>query len=292
MIYNAYQEQHRYAVWDGMARILTLGACVTIVHTRFGLVGVLFAAYGMSVLVRLVNVIVLLSFEKRHLRPSFSLFEMRLVRTALSDGIYMFVLQFAVMAIFQSDKLVIGTLLTPADVVPFSVVGRGFLIGYGIFIILLSPLWPAYGEAIRRGDIAWMRRGVRLATMVGCGGILIWGTTLLIAGKWVFPLWTRAPDMVVPRSLILAMTATFALRAWVDSRTIALNSVAIYKPQIFFFGAHAILNFGLAVLLAKPFGAVGVAWATPIASLLTSAWGYPWLMKKHLYSGAVRSTLV
>ena len=110
---------------------------------------------------------------------------------AVADGIYMFVLQFAVMAIFQSDKLVIGTLLTPADVVPFSVVGRGFLIGYGIFIILLSPLWPAYGEAIRRGDIAWMRRGVRLATMVGCGGILIWGTTLLIAGKWVFPLWTR-----------------------------------------------------------------------------------------------------
>ena len=24
VIYNAYQEQHRYAVWDGMARILTL----------------------------------------------------------------------------------------------------------------------------------------------------------------------------------------------------------------------------------------------------------------------------
>jgi O-antigen/teichoic acid export membrane protein len=292
VIYNAYQEQHRYAFWDGLSRVLTLGCCLATVHTRLGLIGVLLAAYGMAVLVRLVNVIVLVCYEKPHLRPSLALFDIRLVRIALGDGIYMFVLQFAVMAIFQSDKLVIGTLLNPKDVVPFSVVGRSFIIGYGIFIMLLSPLWPAYGEAIRRGDIAWMRRGVRIATTVGCGGILLWGTFLLVAGKWIFPLWTREPGMVIPHSLVLAMTATFALRAWVDSRTIALNSVAIYKPQIFFFGAHAILNLGLALLLAKPFGPVGVAWATPIAALLTSAWGYPWLMNKFLYSGAVRSTLV
>jgi Na+-driven multidrug efflux pump len=65
---------------------------------------------------------------------------------------------------------------------------------------------------------------------------------------------------------------------------VALNSVAIYKPQIFFFGAHALLNLALALILARPFGVLGVAWATPIAALLTSAWGYPWLMRKYLYS--------
>jgi O-antigen/teichoic acid export membrane protein len=288
-VYNAYQEQHRFAVWDALSRVLTLVCCLAIVHTRWGLVGVLFAAYGMSGLVRLVNAVVLALYEKPHLRPSFALFDIRLVRSALGDGIYMFVLQLAVVAIFQSDKLIIGTVLKTTDVVPFSVVGRSFLIGYGIFFILLSPLWPAYGEAIRRGDIAWMRRGVRLATAVGCGGILIWGTLLLLGGKWIFPLWTRDPGLVVPRSLIVAMTATFALRAWVDSRTVALNSVAIYKPQIFFFAAHAILNLALALLLARPFGAVGVAWATPISALLTSVWGYPWLMTKFLYSGRIKT---
>jgi Na+-driven multidrug efflux pump len=50
-----------------------------------------------------------------------------------------------------------------------------------------------------------------------------------------------------------------------------------------FFGAHAVLNFVLALALAKPFGVEGVAWATPISALLTSAWGYPWMMRKYIF---------
>ena len=69
------------------------------------------------------------------------------------------------------------------------------------------------------------------------------------------------------------MTATFArarLGRFADDR---VELGGYLQAADLFFGAHAILNFGLAVLLAKPFGAVGVAWATPIASLLTSAGG-------------------
>jgi len=66
-----------------------------------------------------------------------------------------------------------------------------------------------------------------------------------------------------------------------------MNSVGIFRPQIIMFGGHAVLNLALALTLARPFGVEGVAWATPISALLTSVWGYPWLMKKLLYSKQV-----
>jgi O-antigen/teichoic acid export membrane protein len=286
-IYSAYQEQHRATLWDGAARVLTLAACVAVVRSPFGLVGVLLAAYGISGLLRLCNAVVLLAFEKPALRPRLALFDFALVRAALSDGIYMFVLQFAVVAIFQSDRIIIGTVLGAEHVTPYAIAGRLFIIAYGLFMIVLAPLWPAYGEAIRRGDLAFVRRGVRLTIFIGCGCVIVCGIVLLFSGQRIFRLWTQDASVHISKSLILAMTATFVLRAWVDSRTAALNSVGLFRPQIIMFASHAVLNLTLALILARPFGVEGVAWATPISALLTSAWGYPWLMRKLLYEKEV-----
>jgi Na+-driven multidrug efflux pump len=51
-----------------------------------------------------------------------------------------------------------------------------------------------------------------------------------------------------------------------------------------------VLNLALALMLARPFGVEGVAWATPISAMLTSVWGYPWLMKKLIYSKQTQPT--
>ena len=291
-IYSAYQEQHRATLWDGAAKLLTLAACVVVVRIPgLGLVGVLLAAYGIAGVIRMLNAVVLLLIEKPALRPRMSMFDLRLVGATLGDGIYMFVLQFAVVAIFQSDRIIIGTLLGPELVTPYAIAGRLFLIAYGLFMILIAPLWPAYGEAIRRGDLPFVRRGVRMTVLIGCGSVIACGIVLLLAGPLVFRLWTQDASVHISKSLIMAMTATFALRAWVDSRTAALNSVGLFRPQIIMWSAHAILNLTLAIILARPFGLEGVAWATPISALLTSAWGYPWLMKKLLYSKQSSSLL-
>jgi O-antigen/teichoic acid export membrane protein len=193
-----------------------------------------------------------------------------------------FVLQMAFVGIYQADRLIIGSVLGPEQNATYSVAARFFLLVYGGFMMLMTPLWPAYGDALRRGDLSWVRRGVRLALTLGCGGMLVCGLVLLVAGDWIFHSWTRDKGINISTSLILALTATFVLRAWVDSRTTVLNSVAQFRSQAVFFVAHAVLNLVLALALAKPFGLEGVAWATPISALLTSAWGYPWLMRRYM----------
>jgi O-antigen/teichoic acid export membrane protein len=286
-IYTAYQEQHKANLWDGAFRVGVLLACIGVVYTSTGLVGVLIAASGVATLLRLCNALYLFGVEKPWLRPRWSLFDWRLVRSTLSDSIFMLVLQMGVVAIFQSDRLIIAVTLGPEQVTPYSIAGDPFLIGYGLFMIMLAPLWPAYGDAIRRGDLAWVYRCVRITIGVGCAGIILFGAVLLGTGHWLFPLWTRDPNVHIRAGLIMAMTATFSLRAWVDSRTIALNSISLFRPQVIFWVAHAILNVGMAFALVRPFGVLGVAWATPVSALLTSVWGYPWLMRRYLNPGAV-----
>lgn len=281
-VYTAYQEQHKANLWDGAFKCAILLGCVAVVYTPFGLVGVLVAVSGLASLLRLFNAFYLFEFEKPWLAPRWRLFDWGLVRSTLGDSIFVVILQMGVVAVFQTDKLIIGVTLGPEHVAPYAIAGKPFFIIYGLFMVMLGPLWPAYGDAIRRGDVAWVRRGVRIAIIIGCGGIALFGAGLLVTGKWLFPLWTRNPNVQISTGLILAMTATFVLRAWVDSRTIALNSISMFRPQVVFWMAHALLNVLLAFALVKPFGALGVAWATPISALLTSAWGYPWLMRHYL----------
>jgi Na+-driven multidrug efflux pump len=75
----------------------------------------------------------------------------------------------------------------------------------------------------------------------------------------------------------------FALRAWVDCRSIIVNSAGVLVPQLAFYGGHAVLNVIVAFLLAKRFGIEGVAWATVLTALVTSTWGYPWMIRKYIF---------
>jgi O-antigen/teichoic acid export membrane protein len=194
----------------------------------------------------------------------------------------MFLLQMAVMVMFQCDKVIIGVVVSPAAVTPYALLGQLFVVAYGLLMIVLGPLVPAYGEAFRRRDTPWIRRHLRLSLLAGFGLVGGCGAVLLLFGHQVFGRWTHGQVTGVPRTLTLAMTAMFLLRVWVDCRSAILNPANVLRPQVRFFMAHLVLNAILALALAKPFGVAGVAWATPIAGLMSTAWGYPWLLAKVL----------
>jgi len=281
-VYAAYQELHRSSAWEAAARLAGIGAAFAVVHTHLGLVGAILAAGAAPVVVRLINIGSMLAYEKPWLRPSLTMFDRRLLRATLSQGIFLFVLQLGVLTLYQADKLIIGIVLGASQVTAYAVLGRLFLIAYGVYMLVLTPLWPAHGEAIRRGDLAWVRRAVNLSALLGCSLMLGFGSFVVIFGRPLVHFWTRGQQVNFSTSLIVAMSATFALRAWVDCRSVVLNSVPVLVPQLLFYGGHALLNVVVAIAAAKRFGVEGVAWATPLTALVTSTWGYPWMLRRLL----------
>jgi O-antigen/teichoic acid export membrane protein len=283
-IYTAYQELHHNNLWDAASRIAALAACFAVVYTGWGLVGVIFAATGVATLVRAVNMAWMFAVEKPWLRPSLASFDMRLLQRLMYEGICFFVLQMAVMALFQTDKVIISATLDPAEVTPYSTLGQVFISGYGVIMLFLGSLWPAYAEALRRGEMGWVRRMVRWSLLGSCTGILLLGgVPLLLFGRPLIRLWI-GEDLSYSNNLVIALTLLFALRAWVDCRSAVLNSAGVLIPQMFFFGAHAILNLAIAIPMGKRYGAEGVAWTTVITAIITTGWGYPWMMRRYIWN--------
>ena len=282
-IYSAYQENHRANFWDAAAKIVTLIACVLVVRTRFGLVGVIVAAAGISTLMRLLNTLVLFGWEKPWLMPTPRAFDRSLLFGTIKQGIGLFVIGAAAMSIFQVDKVIIGKMLGQDAVADYSVIGRPFMLVFGLYSLLLAPLWPMHGEALRRGDIAWVRRVLSLSVLAGCGGIVLCGVAMFFFGDRILALWTRGQFVSVSRPLVLAMTALFVLWTWMGSLSILLNSAGVLRAQMWFISLHALLNVILAVILAKPYGVTGVAWSMSITGLLTSVWGYPWMLRRYIF---------
>jgi O-antigen/teichoic acid export membrane protein len=291
-IYTAHQEVHRNNLWDAAGKIASLAAAMVAVLTPFGLVGVIVAASGAAVLVRLVNMLYLFGREKPWLRPSPKLFDRTLLRATLAEALGLFVITASAMALFQTDKAIIGVVLGPAAVTDYAVVGRVFLITYGVYSLVIAPLWPAYGEAIRRGDLPWVRWALVRSLFVGCVGLLLTGVALYFFGDRILRLWTRGPEVQVSKGLVIGLTATFVLWAWMGCQSIVLNAAGVLRPQMLFIGGHAVLNFVVAVVLARSYGPAGVAWAIFLTGLVTSAWGYPWMIRKYVFHNPTTSASV
>jgi O-antigen/teichoic acid export membrane protein len=285
-VYAGYQEMHRENYWTGAGRVLLLAACFVLAYAPplagLGVAGVLLAVSGVPALVRAVNVVTLFGHEKPWLRPSIRLFDGAALRVMLSHGINIFILQMAVVALFQADKLIISTAIGAEAVAGYAILGRLFLAAYGVFALILGPLWPAYGDAIRRGDMPWVTRQINRTRLFGCGLMILCGLGMLVLGNWVIGWLSPGTTITVSKNLILAVTAMFAVRAWAESQSIALNSASVFTPQVILFGGHALLNIIVAIAVAKPFGVEGVAWSTSITGLVTSVWGYPWMVRKYI----------
>jgi O-antigen/teichoic acid export membrane protein len=291
-IYMGYQEMHRNNYWDGASKASALLASVALVFLPglggLGVVGVLLAVTGVPALVRVVNTFILFWYEKPWLRPSPRLFDTGALRVLLGHGLNIFVLQISVMALFQTDKLIIGTAIGAEAVAGYAILARLFISAYGVFMLILMPLWAAYGEAIGRGDMPWVVRQIFRTRLFGCGLMLACGLFMLVAGDRVLALLSPGTTIVVSRNLVFAFTAAFVVRAWVDSQSVALNAASVFRPQLIIFGGHAVLNVVVGILLARPFGVEGVAWASSLTGLVTSVWGYPWMIRKYILNAPAR----
>jgi O-antigen/teichoic acid export membrane protein len=283
-IYSGYQEIVRNNVWDAVAKVMTLAGCVAVIYTPLGVTGAILATAGVPTIVRGINLLGIFAFEKPFLRPLKAAFDWRLLRVLLVEGGSLLVLQLSAIALFQTDKLIVGLVKGPAQVAEFSVIGRLYFTAYALFVLLIGPLWPTAAEAIRRGDIPWVRRQLRRSLMLSCVGMFVVGIAMYIGGERLVRIWTRGAQPTMSRALIVGMTATFVVRCWTECQSAVLNAASVLKPQTYVLVTNAALNLVLAWGLVHRYGVVGAAWSIPITTLLTSGWIYPLLIRRHIYS--------
>lgn len=210
-----------------------------------------------------------LFFRRRPwLRPALHRVDRQTARALLRIGSFFLVLQIAVAVSYESDALVLTQILGPAAVTTFSVTMRVFLVVPAFANLVLAPLWPAYGEAISRGDAGWVRQTLGRAVK---GGLLLsvsGAAVLALIARPFIDLWAgfRPPYLLVVAAAIwvVVMTLGAVLAAF-------LNGARVIRAQIMLAVLLMGVNLGLSIAFTRWIGLSGVIWGSITAQLVVGA---------------------
>jgi O-antigen/teichoic acid export membrane protein len=152
-------------------------------------------------------------FVIRHpdLRPSLRQWDRSALGTLIRFGGPLFVLQLANLAVLYSMNLLIANRLGAGEVPKYSIPYSLFLIVAGLCYLIVQPYIPAYAEALRRGDVAWIRQRALKSLGITTGLMASAGLVLVAVGQPLIRLW--AGPSVVPEIELLVFMAVFSVLA-------------------------------------------------------------------------------
>ena len=171
-----------------------------------------------------------------------------------------FVLQLAAALAFASDNLVAAHVIGAASVAEYSVTMQLFSLPTLILGTLFLPLWPAYGEAVTRGDFAWVERTLKRSLLLAVVVAGIPSVVLILAGRPIVQWW--AGSSLAPSFLLLLGLGIWAvLQATGNAVAMFLNGASVVRLQVICASLLALVGLAAKITLARRWGLPGIAWA-------------------------------
>lgn len=216
------------------------------------------------------NAALLFARDHPSLRPRWSFASREMVLRLARVGFLFFALQLAVVVAFQSDVLVAAALLGPEAAATYAVTIRVFMIVPSLIGLVLMALWPAYTEAIARGDRLWVRQTLRRSVIGAAVASSASSVALIVAGPSVIRFLTG--DLIEPPVGLVVGAAVWAVaNASLNAVTMLFNAASVVKFQVVTATVMAIGSIGLSIVLARVVGLPGIVWGTLIAYVILSA---------------------
>jgi len=262
-----YQEGFVNSLWQGAGNILSLLCLLLVVYLRLGLPWLVLALVGSPVITLFFNSVVLFGMRRPWLRPRWSRITGSAAKRIFHTGILFFVLQIAVALAFSSDNIIITQILGLEMVAKYAVPARMFSVIPMISAMIVSPLWPAYGESITRGETNWVRKTL-VRSLVG---VLTFSSTLSLVliyyGDEIVKRWV-GPEVMPSSVLLLGLGLWTVLLCTGNAISMFLNGINAMKFQAFISILLAITAILFKIILTQSVGIPGIVWGTAIAYIV------------------------
>ena len=263
-VYLAYQEGRIGSYWGAAGNILSLVALLVVTQTEGGLVWLVIALSGTSLLVSLASNLWVFVLHRPTLVPRLRHVEFGAMRSLGKVGGKFFLIQIMALVVFQTDNLVVGHYLGAAHVPEYSLTYTLFNYTSLPQSALFSYLWAAYTEAIARKDIAWVSRTFHLNLALGMVFTAAAVAALAVIAK-PFIGWWAGPAVVPSTALIAWMAAWSLINAFTNPVACLLASAAHLRTQIIYSAFSTVANIVLSIVLVQRWGVEGVIAATVIS---------------------------
>jgi O-antigen/teichoic acid export membrane protein len=277
-VLTADQMPAKGSVFDLGGKILTLISVFLLIKTTQGsllYVGIIIS--GTPVLVLVLSSLWFYKRKYKQYRPSGKFVDFERARDLFNLGTKFFIIQIAVILLYQTDTIIISQLFGPDQVTPYNIAFQYFSTLMMIFSILISPFWTAFTDAWTKNDIEWIVIVMKKLKNIWKFLLLVC-IIMIIFSKKIYQLWIGES---VPISYGMSVSVGFwiLINVWNSIYSQFLNGVGKLKIQLMLGIFSAVLNIPLSIYLGKQMGILGVI----ISSILVGAPGvllYPIQYKK------------
>ena len=260
----ARQEGYVVHLAAAAGNLVALAAVIVAVNTAAGLPVLVLALTGPLLVAVVGNGWLLFRRHAPEVRPSMRLANRRDALGLLQSGSLFFVIAVSMAVAFASDTIVVAHLIGPEAVAEYGIAYRLFVIPTVLVAAILSPLWPAYGDAIARKDADWVRRTLRRSIIGAVAIATSLAFLLVVAGQPIVDFWVQgsvAPSL----GLLLGFGIWTIMSACGMAVAMFLNGANEIRLQAIAAAAMAGANILLSIWLTQRIGVSGVVWGTVIA---------------------------
>lgn len=258
---QALQQGYVNGLFEAAGYVVGLAAMVVAMELGASLPWLVASLHGVPVVASMINGVVLVRWHEPWLMPRPTAFGRQRARVLMGAATGFFLLQLAGALAHASDGFVVGTVLGPEQAARYVLVMRVFGIPTMFMVMLLNALWPAYGEAAARGDVAWVGRTLRRSLVLALAVSALPSLVLVTAGRWLIHLWV-GPALVPSVALLSGFAAWTIIFNVANALAIFLNAMSQLRVQLAVAAVSALPTLVAKIMGARWFGEAGVVWAT------------------------------
>lgn len=278
-----YQQGFVNAAWQAVGSLLTLVCLLVAIWCRGSLPLLVLALAGAPLLATALNGVALFCRSMPWLIPRWSAINWQAARQIGQTGLIFLILQACVALLSSVDNLIVAQILGQEEVTQLAVPARLFSVAGAVAMIALIPLWPAYGEAIARGDIGWVKRTVMRSTVCAAGVSFVIALPLMVLGKPIVQAWAGA-EIQPSQSLLLALGCWTVLSTVGAALAMFLNAANVVALQTVCAVAVGLAATMLKLRIGGVYGTEGIVWVTngtyTVLALVPLLWFVPYVLRQ------------
>lgn len=272
------QEGRWASLSQAIAAVLGLSMTLAVVHFDLGLIGMV-GCFVVGALIADFCVGLIFFRQRPEIYPSLSDWNKTEFRQLFRVGLSFLLLQAAVSLCYASDNLILSQMIGHEAVAEYSVHQKLFSPLTLIATLALTPMWPAFSDAIARHDIRWVKKALAITCTLMLVWALVGGCILLLSSKWLMQHWLKGqiqPDLTIGVALVVWASVDLVGRA------IAMfaNGAGLLKQQMIGLAFFVPLCIGLKIWFVSEIGSSGVVVGTTVAWLLVNVPNYGMIIRK------------
>jgi len=236
IVLSACQETAKASLFDFLGSLFSSAIIFILTKTTSGnliYLGVTLSAT--PVLVLIVSSLWFYSRGYKKFAPSFKYVKFKYARDLMSLGINFFIIQIAVLVLFNTNNIIIAQLFGPQEVTTYNISFKLFSVITMIFFIKTM-----------------MSKMEKIWILLSIFTILI-----LLSSPVIYKLWV-GKSVEIPFALSIAMSSFVIAYVWQILHISLLNGIGKIRLQLYVALISGIINIPLAILMGKQFGLVGI----------------------------------